>query len=633
MHQLPLFRPNSDWRPTPVSQMPSWGNAKRVAYDLETHDPLLTTMGPGVRRGGKVIGISFSIEDGPSHYLPFGHTDDNLDSKKVWDYIRDQAKNFQGVLVGANLSYDLDYTAENGIWFEKVKWFRDVQIAEPLIDELQDSYSLQAIAERYGLPGKDDALLIEAGKAWGVDPKKNMHILPARYVGAYAIQDADLPHTIIRRQERIIDEQNLWQIYDLESKVMPVLVKMRRRGVAVDLNKLQEVEDWAETEGKKALELVKAETNRCIAFEDVFKPKVLAPALIDIGVTPETTPKSGQPSIDKELFARIDHPVAKAIERARQMSQLISMFVNSIKEHQTNGRIHCSFNQLRTTKDEDKGDDHGARYGRLSSSDPNMQQQPSRHPEIGPLWRSIYIPDDDLLWAVLDYSQQEPRWTVHFAELCQLPRAKEAADKYRTDPNTDNHQMTADMCGIERIPAKEIFLGKCYGMGGGTLCHKLNLPTKWIHSSRLNRMIEVAGPEGQAIIKQFDTELPFVKMLANKCEKAAKERGYILTVLGRRCRFPEKHGSTNTKDRFHWCNKALNRLIQGSSADQTKAAMVQLDAEGYEPQLQVHDEIDGSVVDVAQAEAMAEIMRNCVPANLPFKVDVDIGTNWGNAGK
>ncbi len=630
MIQMPLFQPESDWRPTPVSQMPSWAFAKRVGIDTETKDPTLKKYGPGVRRRDAfVAGISFKIEDGPGHYLPVQHSQDNLDPTHVWDYLKKQAEEFTGIIVGANLQYDLDWLAQNGVWFSKAKWFRDIQVADPLIYELHDSYSLQAISERNGLPGKDEELLREAATCWHVDPKNGMWQLPARYVAQYAIWDAELPLKILRRQERIIDEQDLWQIYDLESKVLPILVKMRRKGVKIDFNQLEKVERWGEAETRKALAIVKAETGRSIDWMDVWKAKALAPALQDIGVTLETT-KTGLPSIDKDLLGRIDHPVATALARARKTNKLVTTFAKSVRNHETNGRIHGSFNQLRMTKDEDKGEDKGARYGRLSSCDPNMQQQLARDPELGPMWRSVYIPDDGKIWAALDVSQQEPRWLMHFAELCGLPRAKEAAQKYRDDPTTDNHQMVADMCGIPRKPAKEILLGKMYGMGGAKMCFKLDLPTEWIHSSRLDRMIQIAGPEGGALIKQFDAELPFVKMLANLCDETAQKRGYILTVLGRRCRFPEK--KNDPKKKYDWTHKALNRLIQGSSADQIKAALVQLDAAGWDDMaLQVHDEIDGSVESRKQAEEYAEIMSTCVEANVPFNVDVELGPSWGEA--
>ncbi len=626
---LPGIGPKSEWTPTPVGQLPSWAGVKRIGLDLETCDPTLKKYGPGVRRDGWVCGISFAFEDGPGFYLPIKHSDDNLQAHHVWDYLKEQAATYEGIIVGANLQYDLDYLAENGVWFSKVKWFRDVQIAEPLIDELKDSYSLQSISEQYDLPGKDESLLREAAALWGIDAKKEMYKLPARFVAPYAIWDAELPLRLLRRQERIIEEQELWDIYNLESRLLPALLKMRRRGVAVDFKHLDKVQDFGIAETKKALEVVYAETRVRINWDDVFKAKALAPALEYIGVVLKTT-KNGLPQIDKDLLEKLDHPVATALGRARKTNKLVTTFVQSVRNHETNGRIHCSFNQLRMTKDDEKGDSKGGRFGRLSSSNPNMQQQLARDPELGPFWRKVFIPDSGRLWGSMDYSQQEPRWLIDFAERCNLPRAKEAADKYRNDPATDNHQMIADMCRIERKPAKEILLGKCYGMGPSKMCHKLGLPTKWIHSNRMNRMIEVAGPEGDAIIKQFDRELPFVKMLAKLCEEKAKERGFILTVLGRRCRFPENMDE-DSKDRFDWCHKALNRLIQGSSADQTKQAVVLLDEMGEELQLQVHDEVTASVRDRAHGEEIGEVMTNCVPSNVPFKVDVEVGTSWGSA--
>ena len=265
------------------------------------------------------------------------------------------------------------------------------------------------------------------------------------------------------------------------------------------------------------------------------------------------------------------------------------------------------------------------------------------------MWRSIYVPEKGKLWASNDYSQQEPRMLVHYAELCKLQRAKEAADKYRTDPNADNHQMMAEMAGIERKPAKALFLGKCYGMGGAKLCDKLELDTRWgvffygqygkkpmyfeeaEHAWEAARVeggkaFKVAGEEGQKIIDKFDDELPFVHMLAKECEGRAKKMGFIRTIGGRHCHFPR-----DNTGQFDWTYKALNRLIQGSSADQTKRALVEVEKAGHFLQLQVHDELCLSVENTEEAEQVAEIMRSCMPINVPSKVDVEIGKSWGDS--
>lgn len=637
-----------------MSALPSWADAKRIAVDCETRDEFLTTLGPGVgrRKDAYITGISFAIEDGPKFYLPIRHEGgDNLPTALVIGYLRAQAKAFKGDLVGANLPYDLD-ALETGdsIRFPNVRFFRDVQVADPLINELHDRYNLNAILERWELAGKNEDLLKQAAVDYGLNPKKDMWRLPARFVGPYAEDDAAKPLALLRRQEREIDNQELWEIYDLESRVLPVLTKLRRRGVRINQQKLRDIEAWAIKEEAEALAKVKHMTGVAIRLGDVWKPDALAPALQYIGVHLKKTP-TGKVSIDKELLAGLDHDVARSLERARKVNKLRTTFAASIWDHMLNGRIHCTFNQLRRAKDDEDSGDGGAKFGRLSAEHPNLQQQPARD-EFAAMWRSIYEPEEGQLWGSCDYSQQEPRWAVHYG--CQArslighaawQAAITARDKYRSDPTTDNHQMMADMAGIKRKEAKEIYLGLSYGMGGPKMCRKLSLPTRmavYHPRSRVlfdadsdegrmliaqgGRRFEAAGTEGQLLLDTFDSKVPFIKKLAKACEQRAKAVGYITTILGRRCRFPkDEHGN------FDWTHKGFNRLIQGSSADQTKKAMVDCDAAGFWILIQVHDEIAFSVNEASEANAAADIMRNCVPAELPFKVDVELGASWGES--
>lgn len=650
--QFPLFTTvQSTWTPPDLNALPSWEGAKRVAIDCETRDPDLKKLGPGAGRrpNSYITGISFAIEDGPGGYLPIRHEGgDNLPVEAVLRYFRDQAKVFTGDIVGANLPYDLDFLAGDGIEFSRARFFRDIQIADPLICELHDSYSMQAIAQRWGFDGKNEAMLRAAASDYKIDPKKDMWKLPARFVGAYAEEDTRLPLNILRRQEREIDDQDLWRVYDLESRLLPVLTKLRRRGVRIDTDRLEQIERWAYAKEAEALARVRAATGVKIAVGDVWKPEALAPALEYIGIRLNKT-STGKPSIDKELLGSIDHPVADALERARKVNKLRTTFAGSVRDHMVNGRIHCTFNQLRKQKDDEEGT-AGAAYGRLSCQNPNLQQQPARD-DFAPMWRAIYLPEEGELWASNDYSQQEPRMAVHYACLARdligqhaWQSAIAARDAYRNDPNTDNHQMMADMAGIKRKDAKEIYLGLSYGMGGAKMCRKLGLPTMMavrgprfqlfdVNSPEGKRLVEegarrfeAAGPEGQRLLDTFDSKVPFVKKLAKACEARAKAVGYITTLSGRRCRFPKDRDGN-----FDWTHKGLNRLIQGSSADQTKAAMVALDAAGFDMIIQVHDEIAFSIRDPKEGEAAAEIMRTCVPLELPSKVDVEVGPTWGHS--
>lgn len=630
-----------------MSDLPSWKGVRRLGIDCETHDPNLRELGIGAHRDGTLVGISFAIEDGPKHYLPIRHEGgDNLPAEGVLSYLREQAALFDGELVGANLSYDLSYLWAEGILFPQVKYYRDIQVADPLIYELHQSYSLQKIAERHGLPGKDEQLLKEAAAAYGVSPKGGLWRLPARFVGEYATQDAAEPLLILRRQERMIEADDLWDIYNLESEVLPVLVRMRQRGVRVDQDRLSQIEQWSLTEEAECLARVRHTTGVRIDVGDVWKPNVLAPALQQIGVKLEKTPK-GQPSIKAEILDSIDHHVAKDLARARKVNKLRTTFADSLRRYMVNGRIHCTFNQI--AREDDAGDQKGARYGRLSCVHPNLQQQPSRD-EFAARWRSIYLPEEGGEWASCDYSQQEPRWTTHFAAECGLEGAAEACQAYHDDPDLDNHQFMADLTGLDRKFAKCVYLGLCYGEGGGKLCDDLGLPTRWalgIGRGRNRKTLyfqsqddafgarrdhgegfiwRAAGEEGQEVIDKFDGRAPFIKKVAKKAEQAAKTRGYVLTGGGRRLHFPQRQDGS-----YDWAHKGLNRVIQGTSADQTKKAIVEIDRAGHWLMLQVHDETANSVSGRPEAKEISAIMSDVVKARVPFKVDIDIGPSWGEA--
>lgn len=671
---MSFFMPKSNWTLPDLSSLPSWKGAKRVAIDAETRDVDLPLLGPGTMRDGYTVGWGFAIEGGPKHYLPFRHeSGDNLPEEAVLRYLRDQLKNFEGEIVGANLAYDYDYGLNDGFQFNPNAKLRDVQIAAPLINELEFSYSLAKIGERLGIQAKDETLLLEAARALSLDPKQGLWRLPGRFVGEYAEKDVDSPLEIFRLQQDIITQQGLQQIFDVESDLLPVLVKMRRRGVRIDTDKLEQIERWAEAQEKEALATVKHMTGVDIGFGNVWKPGPIAPALEAIGMRLNRTSK-GQPNIDKKVLD-YDHPVPKAILRARKVNKIRTTFAASIRKYLVNGRIHCTFRQMATSSDDDDEGTVGVRYGRLSAADPNLQQQPSpdRDREIAGEWRKIFIPEDGAIWGCNDYSQQEPRWTTHFAAVMDLPKAQEAARRYRDDPSTDNHEMMTRLIygdelvdtwksskspefKINRGYSKNIFLGLCYGEGGAKLCHDIGKPTRWAHfygrwndrkvdyyETKEEAMAaraemgtgfykEVAGKEGQLILDKFDEEVPYVRKLAERASEIASQRGYVKTILGRRLHFESREDGS-----YDFTHKSLNRIIQGSSADQTKLAVVELDRAGFFIQLQVHDETDGSYASVEEAKRAGQIMKDCIldycTPQVPFQVDTECGPSWGEIGK
>lgn len=677
-NQPPLFiTATSDWVAPAIESLPPWGAFPRVGLDCETRDPDLKTLGTGGgrRRGSYLVGVSIAFPGGLSYYLPMRHEGGgNLDPDRVLAYLRGEAARYTGEIVGANLPYDLDFLASSGITFPRVSFFRDVQVADPLINELHMSYSLENIAGRWGLPGKDETLLRQAAADFNIDPKADLWRLPARFVGPYAEADAARPLEILAAQEREIEAQGIRGIFDLESRLLPVLLKARRRGVRVDFDRLGRIERWSIAKEAGYLQEIKSRTGIQLGLGDVWKPEAIKPIMTYLGVTLDKT-ATGKDRLDRDALEHVDHPAASAIVAARKVNKLRTTFAASVRDHAIGDRIHCTFNQLKKERDDGSGD-AGAAFGRLSCEHPNLQQQPARD-EFAPMWRAIYLPEEGQLWASNDYSQQEPRMAIHYACLSRSligedawRKAIDARDKYRTDPNTDNHQMMADMANIKRKAAKGIYLGLTYGMGGAKTCRQLGLPTEWqiradslLISKAGERLrwgstvatpdgylmtvgevygvdtpqgsyletlgglpFEGAGEEGRALLKTFDEKVPFLRKMSKACTDRAKKVGYITTLSGRRCRFPK-----DSRGNYDWLHKALNRLVQGSSADQTKTAMIELDRAGFDIIIQVHDEIALSVTGMEEARAAANVMETCVPLELPSKADVEVGKSWGHS--
>lgn len=650
MVQLPLVSPRSDWRPPNLGSLPSWKGAARVALDIETHDPDLKKTGIGVRRAGRIVGVSFAVEnhdpDRPalSFYLPIGHEGgDNLPREHVLAYLQEQARVFGGELVGANLPYDLDYLEEAGIVFNP-RFFRDCLLAEPILDPLQFSYSLDNVLERNGLGGKETSLLYSAAQMFGLGTKDgqvkgNLHRLPGRHVGPYAEGDATKPLILLRAQERRIREEDrqdsrgasLWSAWDLESRLLPVLLRMRRRGVRIDNDQLDRVEAQTARIQEDALSEMSRLSGVKITRGDVNKARLIASAIEKVtGKKLPVTP-TGLPTIKKEVLLEMEgHPVVDLYLKAKRYDKLRTTYIPQLREHQVKGRVHCTFNQARRDSDDGAGSSGTITY-RLSAVDPSLQNQPIRDPEIGPSWRACYIPEDGEQWACLDFSQQEPRWILHFAELTNCAGASKAAQACRADPKWDYHTTNRDMIGWTgkegRDKAKTIGLALAYRMGGPKLCRKLGLPTKWIRTAS-GRDIEVAGDEGQKILDEFGSRAPYIEQLMTNVEATAKERGYVRTVVGHRIRFPK---ALDGRPGYDWTYAAGNGLVQGSSAGQTKKAMVDADDAGIPLQLQVHDELNLSVSDPHTASHLAEIMTRAVPCNVPHIVEPKLATSWGTA--
>ena len=621
MSQIPLFQPDSEW--IPPEKIPNLSDATEIAIDLETCDPDLKTLGPGWPSGnGYVAGVALAVE-GWKGYFPMRHEngggnfDENIvkrQLKKILELPCDK--------IFHNASYDVGWLRR---WGLEVKGrIIDTMIAAPLIDENRFRYSLNDLGKDYLNDKKSETLLYEAAGAWNVDAKSEMYKLPAMYVGPYAEQDADLTLRLWQFFKTELIKQELSSIFDLETRLFPCLLDMTWHGVRVDLEKADNIKKNMQAEEEKLLHQIKKDTGIDV---EIWAAVSVAKAFDKKKIKYERTEKNKQPKFDKNFLTTHKHPLAKMIVKAREINKARTTFIDTILRHSSHSRIHANINQMR-------GDTGGTVTGRFSYSNPNLQQIPARNKEIGPLIRSIFVPDEGCTWGSFDYSQQEPRVLVHFASLTSggLKGADEVIESYKTE-DPDFHQAVADMAGIDRRTAKTINLGMMYGMGKGKLASSLGLDKH----------------ETEDLFQKFHTNVPFVKQLMEQATRKADHVGFLRTLLGRKCRFdlwePRAFGIHRALPLWEaekeygrdlkraWTYKALNRLIQGSSADMTKKAMVDLYEEGILSHIQVHDELNCSIESEEQAAKIKEIMEQTVELKVPLKVDMELGPSWGEIQK
>ena len=612
--QSPMFTPTSDWSIPEV--FPQFSETETIAVDLETYDPHLMTCGPGWATGrGYIVGVGIATE-GWKGYFPIRHQGGgNLDEDIVLRWLRNTLASEKRDVIFHNALYDVGWLRREGVHVGGK--ILDTIVAAPLVNENRYSYSLDNLGEFYCNEKKDESLLQNAALSFGVNPKSEMYKLPSKFVGPYGEQDAALTLKLWQKLKIEVQEQGLEKILDMECRLIPLLLEMRWRGVRIDEQKADDVSKKLSIEEQKLQVEIKrkygAEVNLWAnaSLEAIFeKNKIWFPRTA-----------KGMASFQKDWLEGHEHELPQLIVRARKLNKARTTFIDKmIKDHCFNGRIHAEAHAMRN----DRG---GTVSGRFSYSNPNLQQVPARDPEIGNLIRSLFIPEDGCQWGVFDYSQQEPRLTVHYADRMNLAGAKDAVVEY-TEKNADFHQIVADMANIPRKQAKTINLGLSYGMG----------------KEKLIKELGIDDTEAEGLFQQYHNKVPFIRGLQDQCARVAMERGYIRTFAGRRCRFnlwedryertlplpyeeaQEKYGD-NLKRSYTY--KALNRLIQGSAADMTKLAMLGLWEEGIVPHLQVHDEVDISVENTEQADKIAEIMETCVELAVPLLVDKELGSSWG----
>ena len=612
--QQPLFTPETEW--VPPDRLPDLSGHLEIAIDLETRDPNLLTMGSGsVRRDGEVVGIAVAVE-GWSGYFPIAHEGGgNMDRGLVLDWFEELLQT-TSTKIFHNAMYDVSWIRSLGFYING--GIVDTMIAASLIDENRFSYTLDSVGKDYIGMRKNEKLLQDAAKDFGVNPKAEMWRLPAPFVGEYAEKDAEMTLKLWHALQHEISKQDLWDVFNLETQLFPCLVDMKFKGVRVDVQKAMSVKAQLQETEKKLLQ----DINKIAGFDvEIWAAASIAKAFDGQKIPYDRTEK-GAPSFTKNFLATHPAELPKLINEAREINKANTTFIDTILKHEHNGRIHAEINQIRS-------DQGGTVTGRFSYNNPNLQQIPARHKHLGPLIRSLFIPEEKCMWGCFDYSQQEPRILVHFASLMKLEGTGAIVDAYN-DGSADFHQMIADMAGIDRKQAKTINLGIMYGMGKNKLMAELGL------------MKDAA----EKLLKTYHQRAPFVKMLSEAVARRADDSGKIRTIGGRLCHFDlwEPHGFGIKKPLPHadalrehgpgikraFTYKALNKLIQGSAADMTKQSMLALYQEGVIPHVQIHDELDISVSSIEEAQKIIDIMEQAVELQVPNKVDFEKGDSWGD---
>ena len=615
-----MFPAATEWVAPEI--FPNLSTAKEIAIDLETCDPNMESFGPGwPRNDGFIAGYAVAV-DGWSGYYPVAHGGGgNLDKRLVERWVKDVLATDADKIMH-NAAYDCGWLRATG--FTVNGRICDTMLAAPLLDENRFSYSLNALGFDYLKKVKSEALLKQAAADFGVHPKKELWKLPAMYVGDYAEQDAALTLELWQHFKVKMRQHEVESIFNLETEVFPILLNMTQRGIRFDRAKAERVIHQLQRREREIHQELKSACGKPV---DIWAAQSIAMAFDKLGVAYGKT-AAGAPSFTKSFLDDCAHPVAKLIVEARETNKTHGTFLQPYLDFSAKtGRIHPHVNQLRN-------DEGGTITGRLSMANPNLQQVPARHEIIGPMVRSLFLPEEEQLWASNDFSSQEPRLLVHYASLLDLPGAEKMVEAYKNDPSTDFHQMVADMAGIKRKPAKTIGLGLMYGMGKAKLAAELGLDIE----------------EASSLINTFHIKVPFLKGTVNAVMKRIEHPasgGSIRTLLGRKCRFPlwepmewgvnkalpyeqaiVEYGQRIKRAGTY---KGLNKLIQGSAADQTKAAMVALAKAGFDPILQVHDELALSVKNREEALAAAEIMANAGRLEVPSRCDVEVGPSWGEA--
>jgi DNA polymerase-1 len=587
----------------------------------------------------KIFSLSLSFQDGRDFYFDFRQNPEAI------EWARDNFPLLRNI-VGHNLKFDIHFLRQSGINFSPTVSMHDTGVYAALLDENLPEYTLDAICKHYKFPvGKDVSIYEKLAAIFGGAPTKNvqmknLHLAPVEVAAPYAMADTRATLNCLNYQYPRLDDQGLFPVAKLEMDLLPALVRMEASGCRVDVDRAEQSVGIV----TKMIENRKAALNIVAGWDiNVNAPKQLQklfqPVFKDgdwmIGDTIIPTTDKGQPSINKDVLMKIKHPAGKMVRGVKTALRIRDTFLlGHILGNHVNGIIHPTFNQTRTGDD---SGEYGTTSGRLSCNNPNLQQISKRDKEAAEIVRALFLPDIDQDWVSRDWSQMDFRIMAHYLNSPTVNAL------YLDNPNTDFHQMVADLTGLPRSPkagikgnAKAVNLGLCFGMGKGRMAEEMDLP--WEKVFRPDKSFwQKAGPEAEAVFTRYHDAVPGIKSMLMEMEAVAKQRGYVRTGFGRRIRFP--HGER--------AYKAGAMIFQGTAADALKIKIVEADrilqGTGGRIIINVHDELCQSLPRGTEGAQLSERVGvametfdgvNC-PLRLrtPIRSSVGIGPNWWEASK
>ncbi|MFN8471750.1 MAG: DNA polymerase I [Anaerolineae bacterium] len=575
-------------------------SATVISFDTET------TSTDAMR--AELVGLALSTEEGTGAYIPIYHHDaETIDIADVVEALGPALADPAIPKVAHNANYDLMVLWNHGV--EVHGELFDTMIAAWLLDPGRQAYGLKDMAwNRLGVEMTNIEELIGKGK----DQITMAEVHPER-VTAYASADVDMTLRLSHLQEKELHDKALWDLFrDVEMPLTPILTRMEQAGILLDVDYLMEMS----REFHLRLQALEAEIYDLAGYPfNIGSTKQLASILFDqLGLPPQKRTSTGYSTDISVLEAlRGQHPIIDKLVEHRQLAKLKSTYIDALPllVNPRTGRVHTDFNQ------------NGSATGRISSSNPNLQNIPIRTEEGRRIRRAFIAPPDHVLLTA-DYSQIELRI---LAAMTQEPTLLESFER-----GEDIHARTAallfnipidQVTSAQRRIAKTTNFGIIYGISGFGLAARTDLTNE----------------EARDFIQNYFAKLPHVAALQEEFKKAARRDGYVSTLLGRRRYFPAlKSGARITlAERQRLEREAINAPVQGTAADIVKIAMIHLDEALREHGLagrmllQVHDEL---VLEVPKAEleetaaVVRDAMENAFALKVALKVDIAVGENW-----